>query len=517
MDAALNETARALVAPGKGILAADESSGTIKKRFDSIGCESTEDRRRAYREMLFTTAGRRRPRQRRDPVRRDDPPERLRRPPAREDPRVAGHHPRHQGRQGRGASSRSRPTSSSPTASTVCASASSSTASSARVSRSGARSSRSAPHIPSRLCIDVNAHALARYAALCQDEGIVPIVEPEVLMDGDHSLERCYQVTSDTLHRCSTRSTTSASSSTGMLLKPNMVIPGKGHASYPASPETVADATLACFRDGRARRRARHRVPVRRSGRRGSDREPQRDERQGSAPVAAVVLVRARAAGTRRCRRGRAPTRTSARARPRTCTARDMNGLAADGHVLGRPRSRRLRSARHAPRRGFCSMRALVQRVTEARVRVGGEVVGEIGAGLCVLVGVTHDDAPARRGQARGEGREPADLRRRRGRDEPVAPRHRRRRARRQPVHALRRHRRAAVARVGSRPRRPEHAEPLIDAFGATLAALGVPVATGRFRADMQVALVNDGPVTLSWSRSPERHDTRVIRPRYHA
>ncbi len=55
-------------------------------------------------------------------------------------------------------------------------------------------------HIPSRLCIDLNAHALARYAALCQDEGIVPIVEPEVLMDGDHSLERCYTVTSDTLH-----------------------------------------------------------------------------------------------------------------------------------------------------------------------------------------------------------------------------------------------------------------------------------------------------------------------------
>ena len=77
MDAALNETARALVAPGKGILAADESSGTIKKRFDSIGCESTEDRRRAYREMLFTTDGRGRLHQRRDPVRRDDPPERA--------------------------------------------------------------------------------------------------------------------------------------------------------------------------------------------------------------------------------------------------------------------------------------------------------------------------------------------------------------------------------------------------------------------------------------------------------
>ena len=144
MDAALNQTARAIVAPGKGILAADESSGTIKKRFDSIGCDSTEDRRRAYREMLFTTAGAA------DHVsgvilfdetiRQNASDGR----PLAEDPRVAGHHPRHQGRQGHDASSRSRPTSSSPTGSTDCASVWSSTAGSAPGSRSGARSSRSA-------------------------------------------------------------------------------------------------------------------------------------------------------------------------------------------------------------------------------------------------------------------------------------------------------------------------------------------------------------------------------------
>ena len=73
MTDTMHATAQALVAPGKGILAADESTGTIKKRFDSIGVESTEDTRRAYRQMLFTTAGSRRAHQRRDPVRRDDP------------------------------------------------------------------------------------------------------------------------------------------------------------------------------------------------------------------------------------------------------------------------------------------------------------------------------------------------------------------------------------------------------------------------------------------------------------
>jgi len=102
--------------------------------------------------------------------------------------------------------------------------------------------------IPSPLCLDVNAHALARYAALCQDEGIVPIVEPEVLMDGDHSIERCYEVTTDTLHRVFDALYDQRVEFEGMLLKPNMVIPGKAHPSYPVSPDTVADATISCFR-----------------------------------------------------------------------------------------------------------------------------------------------------------------------------------------------------------------------------------------------------------------------------
>ena len=95
----------------------------------------------------------------------------------------------------------------------------------------------------------MNAHALARYAALCQDEGIVPIVEPEVLMDGNHSIERCSGVTTDTLHTVFDELIAQRVELDGMLLKPNMVIPGKKFSGGQASPEQVADATIACFRD----------------------------------------------------------------------------------------------------------------------------------------------------------------------------------------------------------------------------------------------------------------------------
>ena len=103
--------------------------------------------------------------------------------------------------------------------------------------------------IPSQYCIDVNAHALARYAALCQDEGIVPIVEPEVLMDGDHSIDRCYEVTTQTLHTVFDELVRrSACELEGMLLKPNMVLPGKKYSGGKAAPDEVADATIRCFR-----------------------------------------------------------------------------------------------------------------------------------------------------------------------------------------------------------------------------------------------------------------------------
>ena len=100
--------------------------------------------------------------------------------------------------------------------------------------------------IPTPTCIDVNAHALARYAALCQEAGIVPIVEPEVLMDGDHSLGRCDEVTSEVLSAVFRQLAAQGVLLEGMLLKPNMVVPGLAAATQ-AAAEDVARATVECF------------------------------------------------------------------------------------------------------------------------------------------------------------------------------------------------------------------------------------------------------------------------------
>jgi fructose-bisphosphate aldolase class I len=247
MDAALNQTARALVAPGKGILAADESSGTIKKRFDSIGCESTEDRRRAYREMLFTTRG---AAESISGVILFDETVRQNGSDGRPLAKILESQGIFPGiKVDKGAV----PLAKSPDE-LVTEGLDGLRARLVEYRGLGALFAKwravitIGAHIPSRLCLDVNAHALARYAALCQEEGVVPIVEPEVLMDGDHSLERCYQVTSDTLHRVFDELYDQRVELEGMLLKPNMVLPGKGHPSYPVSPEIVADATISCFR-----------------------------------------------------------------------------------------------------------------------------------------------------------------------------------------------------------------------------------------------------------------------------
>src|SRR6478736_6081530 len=235
----LNATARALVAPGKGILAADESSGTIKKRFDTIGCESTEDRRRAYREMLFTTAG--------------------------AEANISGvilfdETIRQQASDGRTlvkvleevgvipgikVDKGTTPLAKSP-GELVTDGLDGLRARLVEYRELGARFAKwravidIGTDIPSSYCIDVNAHALARYAALCQDEGIVPIVEPEVLMDGDHSIERCSEVTTATLHTVFDQLVAQRVDLEGMVLKPNMVIPGKKFSRGAASPEEVA-------------------------------------------------------------------------------------------------------------------------------------------------------------------------------------------------------------------------------------------------------------------------------------
>lgn len=101
--------------------------------------------------------------------------------------------------------------------------------------------------IPTLGCVEANAHLLARYAALCQEAGLVPIVEPEVLMDGDHSLKRCYEVTEQTLRTVFAQLSAQRVLLEGMILKPNMVVPGL-ECPKQSSVEEVADATITCFR-----------------------------------------------------------------------------------------------------------------------------------------------------------------------------------------------------------------------------------------------------------------------------
>jgi fructose-bisphosphate aldolase, class I len=243
----LAATAAALVAPGKGILAADESSGTIKKRFDSIEVESTEDNRRAYRELLFTTQG---AAEHISGVILYD--ETLRQ-------RAADGTPLPEVLAGRGII----PGIKVDTGTTGLAGFEGEKITEGldglfgrlvEYRDLGARFTKwravitIGEGIPSFGCIAANAEALGRFAASSQEAGLVPIVEPEVLMDGDHTIERCDRATRDTLaevfaalHRHRVRLD-------GILLKPNMVLSGSDCPTQ-AGTEQVAAATLAALRD----------------------------------------------------------------------------------------------------------------------------------------------------------------------------------------------------------------------------------------------------------------------------
>jgi len=245
-DSELAATAQALVAPGKGILAADESSGTIKKRFDSIDVESTEDNRRDYREMLFRAEG------------AGDfisgvilYDETIRQKAADGTPLVEvlekqGIIPGIKVDLG----AKALPFSDGET---VTEGLDGLRERLAEYKGLGARFAKwratysITDVLPSRNCIDVNAHALARYAALCQEAGIVPIVEPEVLMDGDHTLERAAHVTGDVLQSVFAELYREHCRFEGLLLKPNMVLPGYS-AARQASDAEIAAATVRCFR-----------------------------------------------------------------------------------------------------------------------------------------------------------------------------------------------------------------------------------------------------------------------------
>jgi fructose-bisphosphate aldolase, class I len=239
----LNKIARAMTAPGRGLLAADESTGTIKRRFDAVGVESTMDNRRDYRELLFRATDGMRPyisgvilfdetiRQ----SARDGTPlvkiiEQAGAIPGikvDEGAKVMAGFPGEvltEGLDGlrerlieyRGLGAKF--------------------AKWRAVITIGAG-------IPTFGCIKANAHALARYAALCQEQSIVPIVEPEVLMDGDHDIGRCGEVTEWVLKTVFAELYEARVALEGMVLKPNMVIPGK-KAAKQASVAQVAEATI---------------------------------------------------------------------------------------------------------------------------------------------------------------------------------------------------------------------------------------------------------------------------------
>jgi fructose-bisphosphate aldolase class I len=238
----LARIANAMVAPGKGILAADESSGTIKKRFDSIHLESTEEHRRTYRELLFTAPG------------VVDSisgvifyDETIRQKTANGTPfpeylTKAGIIP------GIKVDLGAKPLAGFP-GETITEGLDGLRERLTEYYSLGARFAKwravidIAPGIPTSFAVLANAHALARYAALCQENDIVPIVEPEVLMDGAHSIERCEEVTEGVLATVFEQLAAHRVYLEGMVLKPNMVISGK-KAAERASPEIVAAATV---------------------------------------------------------------------------------------------------------------------------------------------------------------------------------------------------------------------------------------------------------------------------------
>jgi fructose-bisphosphate aldolase class I len=243
----LEKTARKMVAPGKGILAADESTGTIKKRFDAIGTESTETSRRDYRELMFRTGAMR---EFISGVILYD--ETIWQDAADGTPLVkiiadAGAVPGIKVDEGtemlpgsphelitKGLDGLSK-----------------------RLPKYYERGARFAKWravidigagIPSHNCIHANAHALARYAALCQQANIVPIVEPEVLMDGDHDIDRCYDVTEWALKETFQELYYAGVKLEGMVLKPNMAIAGK-KAAKRAGVQEVAEKTVRMLKN----------------------------------------------------------------------------------------------------------------------------------------------------------------------------------------------------------------------------------------------------------------------------
>jgi fructose-bisphosphate aldolase class I len=242
----LTRIAKAMVAKNKGILAADESSGTITKRFNSIKIESTEEHRRAYRELLFTAPGAA------DYISGVI----LYDETIRQKTKDGMPFPEYLTKKGIIPGIKV-DTGAKPLAGfkgeTITEGLDGLRERLVEYHKMGARFAKwravidIGEGIPTSFAIEANAHALARYAALCQENDIVPIVEPEVLMDGAHSIERCEEVTTTVLQTVFDQLFAHRILLEGMVLKPNMTISGK-KASNRAGPEQVAEATLRVLR-----------------------------------------------------------------------------------------------------------------------------------------------------------------------------------------------------------------------------------------------------------------------------
>ncbi len=242
----LAATAAAMVAPGKGILAIDESGATIKKRFDTIGIESTVETRRAYRDLLITPNGL--SQYISGMILYDETLRQATKDgtPFAEVMKKNGILPGIKVDAG---------------AKDLAGAAGEQVTEGldglrerlAEYKKLGATFAKwravinIGAGIPSSYCINANAHALARYAALCQEAGIVPIVEPEVIMDGAHTIERCFDVTETTLHALFDAIRTQQVRTEHLVLKASMVISGKGCAKQ-AGVKEVAEATVLCLK-----------------------------------------------------------------------------------------------------------------------------------------------------------------------------------------------------------------------------------------------------------------------------
>ena len=241
----LASVAKAMVAPGKGVLAADESNATITKRFEALGIESTFDNRRAYRETLFTTPGLE---EHISGVILYDETIRQSTADGKEFPKMLADKGILPGIK---VDTGAKPLAGAPEEK-VTEGLDGLRERIAEYVELGAKFAKwravitIGDGIPSDYCIGVNAHALARYAALCQEGGLVPIVEPEVLMDADNDIATCFEITVKTQRVVFDELARQQVDFEGMVLKPNMVISGK-KCSEQAGPQEVAEQTLRCL------------------------------------------------------------------------------------------------------------------------------------------------------------------------------------------------------------------------------------------------------------------------------